>query len=467
MKKQLISIISFVLCLSLCFGASASGFTQNADAIEQATKSVLKIYVFEKLGDNEPASTGSGFVAFSPLILITNYHVIDDAAEVYAADDDDNIYEIDKVLCADKDADIAILGFKDSSNLKPLDLYADDQLKRGSPVVAIGSPKGLKNTVSTGIVSAQYVEDGIPLIQTTAPISPGSSGGALLNDDGRVIGVTSSGYVTKDEFGEDTGAQNINFAVNIAVAQAMYKAWDGTKYTLSNHKSSAKMDFTGVYDHSAQAAAMETAVPQAAVETAAPQKSGAVDGESWTCINCGHENTTNFCLECGAEKPYWVCACGRANSSSKFCGDCGSNRDDLINSMNDALRKANDHDYAGAIEALEALGAFDSGSFETSTGTHTVAKTYIAKQYYDQGIYLQSIDGDHDQIIECFTKAGDYADAKDQIQGENARHLKAFYDAGVAQLANGEYEAAAASFSKAGDYQDAKDKTMRFIISRE
>ena len=105
MRKLLISIVFTVLLVSFCFGAYGSGFTQNADAIEQATKSVLKIFVFENVND-EPVGTGSGFVAFSPLILVTNYHVIDNATALYAMDDDDQIYEIDTVLCADKDADI-------------------------------------------------------------------------------------------------------------------------------------------------------------------------------------------------------------------------------------------------------------------------------------------------------------------------------------------------------------------------
>ena len=243
MKKRLISIL--LLLFFFVSDACATGFTQNSDQIEEAAKSVLKLFVYEKenAADDEYAATASGFVAFSGTMLITNYHVIDGAVEIWAVDDLDNVYQLKYVLAADEKSDIAILEFLKPTGLQPLVLYPDGNLKRGNQVAAIGSPKGLKNTVSTGIVSSVFEEDGIPYIQTTAPISPGSSGGALFNDDGKVIGVTTSAYTSKDEFGEDTEAQNINFAVNIAVAQAMYKAIP-TVLNKIELKRSARYSFT-------------------------------------------------------------------------------------------------------------------------------------------------------------------------------------------------------------------------------
>ena len=85
--------------------------------------------------------------------------------------------------------------------------YLDNKLVRGQRVVAIGSPLGLFNTVSDGIISAFRVrENGTRMIQFTAPISSGSSGGAVLDMYGRLIGISTSGF---DE------AQNINLAVDI------------------------------------------------------------------------------------------------------------------------------------------------------------------------------------------------------------------------------------------------------------
>ena len=230
MKKVVCVVLMAVILLAgVC--AYASGFSQDPDRIEQAAKSVLMLEVYNRQG--KLLATGSGFVAFDSSTLVTNYHVIDEKGtyEIIAIGDDDRNYSITKVLCADEEADIAILGFKNKTSLEPLALWAEKNLKRGAPVVAIGSPKGQKNTVSKGDISAVFADTDISVIQFTAPISPGSSGGALLNDDGKVIGITT-GTLNEE-------SQNINFAVHSAVVKAMYQAWDGTVYTLTNHKNSA------------------------------------------------------------------------------------------------------------------------------------------------------------------------------------------------------------------------------------
>lgn len=454
MKKLATCLIVIIISIALLSGSLASGFLNDPDAIEKAAKSVLKIYVYETSYDEDYYATGSGFVAFNSSTLITNYHVIEGAHVIFAVDDDNNIYQLDKVLCADKEADIAILGFSESPQLQPLELYPDNNLKRGAPVIAIGSPKGLKNTVSSGIVSYQYDDDGIPEIQITAPISPGSSGGALFNDDGKVIGVTSAIYKSQDEYGENTDAQNLNFAVNIAVAQAMYNAWDGTTKTLYNYKSTARMDFTNVYKHDTSAQA--SVAPKQAENPVKEDKSTA--SETWTCLNCGKENNTRFCLECGAEKPYWVCACGIRYTSNKFCGECGRSYMQLIESFNAAMTYSSQHNFNRAIDILNELGLFDSGSFETTEGKHSVAADYIGKVYYDQGMYLVSIDDAHADILKAFELAGDYADAKDQIEAEKTRYAKRHYDLADEYFSSGQYSAAINEYTIAGKYQDAEEK---------
>lgn len=459
--RFIICVIAFAL---IVFSACAAGFVQNSDEIEEAAKSVLKLFVYDsKYADVEDYfSTGSGFVAFNSSTLVTNYHVIEGAEWVLALDDKDNSYELKYVLCADQEFDIAILEFEKTTSLKPLELFPDDELKRGAPVVAIGSPKGLKNTVSTGIVSSVFKEDEIPYIQITAPISPGSSGGALFNDNGKVIGVTTSAYKTKDETGEDTAAQNINFAVNSAVPQAMYKAWDGNKYAFGKQKKTAKMDFTGVYEHSSQSDEKNSRNEINETETASVNNEQIT--ASWTCLNCGTVNENRFCQECGAEKPGWVCVCGKENNG-KFCGSCGRKAEDLVLEFNVAIDHIKTNEFAKAIEELEALGKYDSGSFSTIKGTHSVAKECIPEAYYEQGMYLVSVHGDHDTILECFKKAGEYKDAKDQIKIENDRYYGAFYKEGIEKMEAGEFEAAIKELEKAGDYADAKAKIQYIYYS--
>lgn len=202
--------------------------SKSPDLIEEKALSVLMLEVFN--GD-ERIATGSGFVMFDNMTVVTNYHVIEDATMVMADSDDGYQYFITKVLITDKEKDIAILQFMTPTIMKPL-TPSTQKVKRGETVIAIGSPIGLKNTVSMGNVSSVYTEDNQSWIQFTAAISHGSSGGALFNDHGDVIGITSA-------FWED--GQNLNLAVDINEVVALYRQWDGTKYKIEEY---AKADIS-------------------------------------------------------------------------------------------------------------------------------------------------------------------------------------------------------------------------------
>ncbi len=438
MKKSIMVFLTALLCIVKISTSCAAGFSQNADAIEETTKSVLKLVLMDE-SNGESYYTGSGFIAFNSHTLITNYHVIKDTTIAIASDDDDNIFDIDYVLCADKEADIAILEISGPKNLKPLELYPDNQLKRGSSVVTIGSPEGLKNSVSTGIISYQYVDDkNIPVIQITAPISHGSSGGALLNDDGKVIGVTTSSI---------SSGQNLNFAINIAVAVAMYNAWDGTRYTLANHKQTAKMDYTNIYQYN------ESYDADGKENT--PSTSST---EDWTCPNCGKENTSKYCKECGTEKPFWICSCGSVNSSNKYCGECGRSIIDFIDAINRAAENVKQNNNTGAAAILKELGQFNSGSFDTVVGNHIEAQVYLSKIYYDEGI-ASLRDGDYTQAVVCFQNAGVYQDAQTMV-------FRAYYEEADSLLKEKKYKEAISAFEKAKDYSDSKDRIKNIYYTQ-
>lgn len=214
-KKRVLSVLLLVIHIMQFIPAYADfGFSSDPDAIEQAAKSVLMLQVFD--ADNEMIATGSGFVAFNNRTIITNYHVIEEADWMMAISDDGYQYMVTKVLAADEEKDIAICSFMSPTDLQPLEFNTDGELKRAENVVAIGSPRGFTNTVSLGNISAIYRDEA--LIQFTAPISYGSSGGALFDDSGRVIGITSSGF---------DDAQNLNFAVHISEVEALCKGWNG------------------------------------------------------------------------------------------------------------------------------------------------------------------------------------------------------------------------------------------------
>lgn len=221
-KKALIAVCLFIyllVCPSFSFGENT--FSTDADAIEKAADSVFMLEVYSY--NNQKIAVGSGFVAFDSSTLITNYHVIEDGSYVIAISDDKDQYLISHICCFDKGKDIAILRFDQETNSEPLPLDTDGQLKRSQTVVAIGSPAGLMNTVSLGNISRIYTKEGGDWIQFTAPISSGSSGGALLNNEGEVIGITTATYAS---------AQNVNMAVKVEEVIKLYNHWD--QRTVSN-----------------------------------------------------------------------------------------------------------------------------------------------------------------------------------------------------------------------------------------
>ncbi|MDP4171530.1 MAG: S1C family serine protease, partial [Bacillota bacterium] len=150
---------------------------------------------------------------------LTNFHVIQDGYRVVAYNNDGKAIAINGVVKYDQDTDLALLGTSEDLTLPSLKIGNIDYLEKGDPIVTIGSPEGLVNTVSTGIISNLHKMDDngktVNMIQITAPITHGSSGGALFNEYGEVIGVTSSGF--------ESG--NLNFAVGINHAETWIQAY--------------------------------------------------------------------------------------------------------------------------------------------------------------------------------------------------------------------------------------------------
>jgi S1-C subfamily serine protease len=184
-----------------------------ADLAEMAGQSIAYIEAKESANSNYPWF-GSGFVIKSDGVIVTNYHVMDGAA-VALVEINGQIYEDVQVLAANEEWDLAILKIE-ASNLTALALAGSiDDVRLGEQVIAMGNPEGLKRTVSDGIISTVYRRlEGFNYdhIQTTAPISKGSSGGPLMNMRGEVIGVNTLTYLT---------GQNLNFAVPIDLLHAL------------------------------------------------------------------------------------------------------------------------------------------------------------------------------------------------------------------------------------------------------
>ncbi|MFW6089141.1 MAG: S1C family serine protease, partial [Gemmatimonadota bacterium] len=169
-------------------------------AVRDAARHVVMLRGFDAAG--RVTAQGSGFY-FGPGRIATNYHVIEGAATVrIIGADGDTLAATTFAEVADVELDLAILPAPEghSGGLWIETLYPDV----GDRVWAYGSPKGLSGTMTDGIVSAVRERNGRNVLQISAPISPGSSGGPVLDAHGRVLGVTVSSV---------RGGQNLNFAV--------------------------------------------------------------------------------------------------------------------------------------------------------------------------------------------------------------------------------------------------------------
>jgi Do/DeqQ family serine protease len=184
-------------------------------------------------------SLGSGVIVDPSGLVVTNYHVIADASEVKVALADKRELDADIVL-KDERADLAVLRIKGSNEKFPtLEFANSDELQVGDVVLAIGDPFGVGQTVTHGIVSAvarTQVGNGNYqfFIQTDAAINPGNSGGALVDVNGRLVGINSEIY------SRSGGSEGIGFAipanmVRVVVTSAesgsktVKRAWFGAK----------------------------------------------------------------------------------------------------------------------------------------------------------------------------------------------------------------------------------------------
>lgn len=156
-----------------------------------------------------PRGVGSGFIISPDGFVLTNAHVVDGADDVYVTLTDKREYKA-KIIGVDKRTDVAIVKVE-GSNLPRLTIGDPNKLRVGEWVIAIGSPFGLDNTVTAGIISAKARDTGdyLPLIQTDVAVNPGNSGGPLINMRGEVVGINSQIY------SRSGGYMGISFAVPI------------------------------------------------------------------------------------------------------------------------------------------------------------------------------------------------------------------------------------------------------------
>ena len=171
-------------------------------AVAQSAELVYKNNVNSTVTIETETGQGSGFFV-GPNLIATNYHVIEGASEAFCyTNSSASKYEIEGYVAVDKEVDLVILKVKGVN--KPAIKMSTSTPTPGQKVYVLGSPKGLPATITDGIVSGLRDWDGTKLIQISAPISHGSSGGAVLNANGLLVGIAVGAF-------ED--GQNLNFAI--------------------------------------------------------------------------------------------------------------------------------------------------------------------------------------------------------------------------------------------------------------
>ncbi|MGB6878239.1 MAG: trypsin-like peptidase domain-containing protein, partial [Candidatus Acidiferrales bacterium] len=205
-----IAFIFFAVCANLP--------AQTAPQLAQNTfPSVVMIVTSDANG--QPLALGSGF-SVGDAVIATNMHVIEgaSAARIKVIGRPET-YTVGGVIGTDPTADLALLKVN-GLNAPPLQLGDSKQAAVGDQVFAVGNPEGLEGTFSEGIVSGIRTVDADTLLQITAPISPGSSGGPVIDSNGKVLGIAVATFKE---------GQNLNFAVPVSYLKALLAQDAGAK----------------------------------------------------------------------------------------------------------------------------------------------------------------------------------------------------------------------------------------------
>lgn len=194
--KQILSI--FILLAAFTNAANCQSAVEVA---KKAFESTVLLVMEDSSG--QPLQIGSGFLV-EPGVIATNMHVIEGASSGYAKFvQKKKKYDLLGIVASNDSRDLVLL--KIASDLAPaLSLANSEDLEIGQSVYAVGNPKGLEGTFSQGIISGIRILEKDTLLQITAPISPGSSGGPVLNERSEVVGISVATFKE---------GQNLNFAI--------------------------------------------------------------------------------------------------------------------------------------------------------------------------------------------------------------------------------------------------------------
>ena len=261
MPRRLAFLISITALVANAQTSALKDFSKTLEELSDRTgRSVVQIFVrsyvtndsTDQVSDllSKENSSGSGIIMSADGYILTNAHVVRGAHDVKvqlnirmekeAREQGDRSFNrplTGTVVGIDRESDLAVVKI-DKANLPFLKFGDSDQLKQGQIVLALGSPLGLDNSVSMGVVSgvSRQIKGDDPMvyIQTDAPINPGNSGGPLLDADGRVIGINTL------IFSQSGGSEGIGFAIPSNIARQVY-----TQLKTKGHVHRAQLGIVG------------------------------------------------------------------------------------------------------------------------------------------------------------------------------------------------------------------------------
>jgi len=190
--------------------AAAQGAVTPRQIAARAHAALLMIRALGANGDT--LGLGTGFLVSADGKFVTNYHVIQEAARLSVKLLDGAEYRDVSLVAADPASDLALMQIPGASGLPAMPMGSDAQMEVGDRVFVMGNPLGMGGTFTDGMVSGKRPLEGVAMLQISAPISPGSSGGPVMNERGEVIGVATMMVM---------GGQNLNMAVPVRYLSPM------------------------------------------------------------------------------------------------------------------------------------------------------------------------------------------------------------------------------------------------------
>lgn len=203
--KRISSSILLIIPIILIILSPAVSFADAERIFKENSKAVVVVVAYDEKG--KAISQGSGFVVRADGAVVTNCHVISKARSIKVKAGV-KVLNVEGVIHADKENDLIILKVK-GKNLPVVKVGSIEKANIGEKVYVISSPQGLENTISDGILSGvREIDEKRKILQITAPVSKGSSGGPVFNTNGEVIGIAT--FIIEE-------AQNLNFAMPVNI----------------------------------------------------------------------------------------------------------------------------------------------------------------------------------------------------------------------------------------------------------